>query len=337
MAGIELVEHVITARVPELMNPSNTIEVPLRIRVDPLTGDTGRLISGSKLAPTTRPDISALTTKPGFCPFCADRIDTATGRFDPALTDEGRIERGSAVVFPNVLAYSEFSSVGIYAADPHFLDLPELTPVRVGNLLEALVAYTAAVHRQQPVWSSINANYLPPAGSSLVHPHAQSAHDTVGTSVQRRLVGLSHAWSGGTDFWSSLIGQERDGERWITEHGRVAVLTPWAPVGFHEVWAVVQGESRLEALTPQDCADLGAAISSVVATYHALNLTSFNWAIYGGGPDLSGHYSLLCKIVSRSNAEPMYRSDVTYFEKLHGEAMVDLTPEEIADLVRGFA
>ena len=46
---------------------------------------------------------------------------------------------------------------------------------------------------------------------------------------------------------------------------------------------------------------------------------------------------MLCKIVSRSNAEPMYRSDVTYFEKLHGEAMVDLTPEEIADLVRGFA
>jgi galactose-1-phosphate uridylyltransferase len=30
----------------------------------------------------------------------------------------------------------------------------------------------------------------------------------------------------------------------------------------------------------------------------------------------------------------MYRSDVTYFERLHGEAMIDLSPEEIADLVR---
>lgn len=336
MAGIDLVEHRITARVPELTNPSNIIDVPLRIRVDPLTGDTGRLISGSKLTPSSRPDLTELTAKPGFCPFCADRIETATGTFDPSLTDEGRIQRGSAMVFPNVLAYSEFSSVGIYAADPHFLDLPELTPQRVGDLLEALVAYTAAVHDHRPVWSSVNANYLPPAGSSLVHPHAQSAHDDVGTSIQRRLVSLSDAWAGDgdRDFWSTLIDQERDGERWITEHGRVAVLTPWAPVGFHEVWAVVQGEPRLEAMTQQDCVDLGAAISSVLAMYHSLNLTSFNWAIYGGGPNPSGRYSLLCKIVSRSNAEPMYRSDVTYFEKLHGEAMVDLTPEEIATLVR---
>lgn len=337
MPGIELVEHLITARVPELMNPSNTIEVPLRIRVDPLTGDTARLISGSKLAPSTRPDITALTARPRFCPFCADRIETATGTFDPALTDEGRIRRGSAVVFPNVLAYSQFSSVGVYTTEPHFLDLQELTAERVGDLLEALVAYTAAVHGRRPVWSSINANYLPPAGSSLVHPHAQSAHDAVGTSTQRRLVGLSEAWTGDGDFWSSLVAHERDGERWIAERGRVAVLTPWAPVGFHEVWAVVQGESRVEALTAQDCADLGAAISSVLATYHALNLTSFNWAIYGGGPTASDRYSLLCKVVSRSNAESMYRSDVTYFEKLHAEAMVDLAPEQVADHVRRFA
>ncbi|MFV0307303.1 MAG: hypothetical protein ACK5OX_06135 [Desertimonas sp.] len=337
MAGIELVEHLITARVPELMNPSNTIEVPLRIRVDPLTGDTGRLISGSKLAPSTRPDLEALTAPPGFCPFCADNIETATGVFDPALTAEGRIRRGEAWVFPNVLAYSEFSSVGIYTADQHFVDLPELTPTRVGDLLDALVAYTAAVQRHQPVWSSVNANYLPPAGSSLVHPHAQSAHDAVGTSVQRRLVGASETWSGGESFWTTLIAQERQSARWVGSYGRVAVFTPWAPVGFHEVWAVVEGEGRLEAMTAQDCADLGTAISAVLMTYHALNLTSFNWAIYGGGPTATDRYSLLCKIVSRSNAEPMYRSDVTYFEKLHGEAMVDLTPEEVADLVRGFA
>lgn len=337
MAGLELVEHAITARVPELTEPTRMVEVPLRIRVDPLTGDTGRLISGSKLAPTTRPDLSELTAKPGFCPFCADRLDTATGTFDAAITDEGRIRRGSAVVFPNVLAYSEFSSVGIYDSEQHFVDLPDLTPTVVGDLIEALVAYTAGVHGLRPMWSSVNANYLPPAGSSLVHPHAQSAHDDVGTSVQRRLVERSEAWGGGTSFWATLLEHERDGERWIGRYGRVSALTPWAPTGFHEVWFVIDGESRLEALTAQDCADVGAVISTVLATYHALQLTSFNWAIYGGGPSSSGRYSLLGKIVSRSNAEPMYRSDVTYFERLHGEAMVDLTPEQVADLVRQHA
>lgn len=334
MAGIEFVEHLVTARVPELMNPSNVIEVPLRIRVDPLTGDTGRILSGVKLAPSERPDLGALTATPGFCPFCADRIETATGTFDPSLTEEGRIHRGDAVVFPNVLAYSEFSSVGIYAADPHFLDLDALTGPVIGDLLEAVVAYTAAVHRHRPLWSSINANYLPPAGSSLVHPHAQTAHDDIGTTTQRRLVDLSAAWSQSGSYWSTLVDQERHGDRWIGGRGSWSFLTPWAPVGFHEVWAVADGLAGIEAMSPEDCADLGAGLAAVMATYHELNLTSFNWALYGGGPKPTDRYSLVLKVVSRSNAEPMYRSDVTYFERLHAEAMVDLSPEEVAALVR---
>ena len=40
------------------------------------------------------------------------------------------------------------------------------------------------------------------------------------------------------------------------------------------------------------------------------------------------------KVVSRSNAEPMYRSDATFFERLHDEAMIDLSPEEVASDVR---
>jgi UDPglucose--hexose-1-phosphate uridylyltransferase len=37
---------------------------------------------------------------------------------------------------------------------------------------------------------------------------------------------------------------------------------------------------------------------------------------------------------SRSNPEPSYRSDATYFERLYGEAMIDLSPEEMADGIR---
>ena len=42
-----------------------------------------------------------------------------------------------------------------------------------------MVRHARAVRRFDPtaVWSSVNANYLPPSGSSLVHPHLQSAHD----------------------------------------------------------------------------------------------------------------------------------------------------------------
>jgi hypothetical protein len=43
---------------------------------------------------------------------------------------------------------------------------------------------------------------------------------------------------------------------------------------------------------------------------------------------------VVLKVVSRSNPEHFYRSDATYFERLYGEAMIDLSPEEIADGAR---
>ena len=332
--AIELVEHRITARVPELTNPSRSIETPLSVRVDPLTGHTSRIVFGTKLSPTSRPDLEALTADPPFCPFCANRLDTATGTFAAHLAPQGRIRRGAAVVVPNVLAYSEFSSVGIYDSTRHFLDLPDLTPTRVADLLGALVEYTSALHRVRPMWSSINANYLPPSGSSLVHPHAQSAHDDFGTTLQRLLVQRSTDWPGPRSFWDELLHQEESGPRWLGRRGRVAFLVPFAPIGFHEVWAVVQGSTGIEQLTDDDCADLGDGLSRILGGYHDFNLTSFNWALYGGGPHPTDRWSTLLRVVSRGNAEPMYRSDVTFFEKLHAEAMIDLAPEDLAESLR---
>lgn len=336
MPSIEFVEHQVTARVPELTTPTNIIEVPLTVRVDPLTGHTSRLITGTKLAPSKRPDLSRLTADPPFCPFCADKLEQATGVFAPDIVPEGKIRRGNAAVVPNVMAYSEFSSVGLYDVNSHFRDLDQLDATTVGDLVAAMADYTRAVQRLRPMWSSINANYLPPSGSSLAHPHAQSAHDDFGTTTQRNLVGRSDAWAGSAPYWQELVEAERDGDRWVAQVGQACVLTPWAPVGFHEVWAVVPGTSDIADLTEHDCADLGTIMSGVFAAYHSLHLTSFNWALYGGGPAPSGRYSLLLRIVSRSNAEPMYRSDVTFFERLHAEAMIDMTPEETASVMRQF-
>jgi galactose-1-phosphate uridylyltransferase len=331
MAALEFIEHRITARVPEPTNPTNYVEVPLRVRVDPLLGHTSRLITGAKLTPAARPDLRALTADPPFCPFCANTIESATGTFPEEIVKHGRIRRGSAVVVPNVMAYSEFSSVGLYDTTRHFLDLPDLAPTLVGDLLQAFVEYTNGVHGLRPMWSSINANHLPPSGSSLIHPHAQSAHDDIGTTVQRAIVQRSAAWTGGESYWQQLVEQERRGPRWVGEHGRVAVLTPFAPVGFHETWAIVQGCHDITDLSPQDCADLGEVLSCIFGAYYDFNLCSFNWAMYGAGPQPSERYSLLVRVVSRSNPDPAYRSDVTYFEKLHQEAMVDVSPEDLAE------
>jgi galactose-1-phosphate uridylyltransferase len=115
----------------------------------------------------------------------------------------------------------------------------------------------------------------------------------------------------------------------------VAWLTPFAPTGFGEVWGVVADAADVTELTDEDCRALGQGLSQVLAAYRAQNLASFNFGLVGGGPHgrEDGHHVVL-KILSRSNPEPVYRSDATYFERIWGEALIDLSPEEVADSVR---
>jgi len=312
--------------------------VRLRWRRDPLTGASARILTGVKLQPSTRPDMAALTAKPAFCPFDSEHLETATVPFPAELTTEGRIRVGRAVVVPNIMAYATHSAVGIYDPGRHFLDLDELTPVLVGDALTAMVRHARAVRRVDPTaqWSSINANFLPPAGASLIHPHLQSAHDAHGLTSQRLLVERSRAWKERHgSYWATLVDQEASGPRWVGHTGRVAWLTPFAPTGFAEVWGVVAGVADVTDLTDEDCRALGQGLSQVLAAYLAWNLASFNFGLIGGGPhaDEDGHQVVL-KVLSRSNPEPVYRSDATYFERIWGEAMIDLSPEEVAEGVR---
>ncbi len=325
--------------MPDLAAGGAWTRVRLRWRRDPLTGASARILTGVKLQPARRPDLTGLAAKPAFCPFDAEHLETATFPFPAELTTEGRIRAGKAVVVPNILAYATHSAVGIYDPGRHFLDLDDLTPSIVGDTLTAMVRHARAVRRLDPaaVWSSINGNYLPPAGSSLIHPHVQSAHDACGLTGQRFLAGQASAWQQERheSYWTALVEQEADGPRWVGRTGRVAWLTPFAPAGFHEVWAVVSGAADVTELTEQDSRALGQGLSRVLGAYRAWNLASFNFAVIGGGPQARerGHQVVL-KVLSRSNPEPMYRSDATYFERLYGEALIDLSPEEVADGVR---
>jgi UDPglucose--hexose-1-phosphate uridylyltransferase len=339
VTAIEFDERDLHASVPDLAAGGAWTRVRLRWRRDPLTGASTRILTGVKLQPDTRPDMTALTAKPAFCPFDSEHLEKATVPFPAELAPEGRIRAGQAVVVPNIIAYATYSAVGIYDPARHFLDLDELTPSLVGDALTAMMRHGRAVRRVDPsaVWSSVNANYLPPAGSSLVHPHLQSAHDSCGVTGQRLLVEQAGAWQKrhGSSYWADLVGQEDGGPRWLGRTGRVAWLTPFAPTGFHEVWGVVDEAADLPELTEQDTGDLGQGLSRVLAAYRAWNLASFNFALIGGGPQAREHgHRVVLKVLSRSNPEPLYRSDATYFERLLGEAMIDLSPEEVAEGVR---
>ena len=98
---------------------------------------------------------------------------------------------------------------------------------------------------------------------------------------------------------------------------------------------MVRGAADVTELTGEDTRALGRGLSQILAAYQAWNLTSFNFALIGGGPQAHEHgHQVVLKVVSRSNPEPWYRSDATYFERLYGEALIDLSPEDVADGLR---
>jgi UDPglucose--hexose-1-phosphate uridylyltransferase len=177
-------------------------------------------------------------------------------------------------------------------------------------------------------WASINANHMLPSGSSLFHPHMQSSVDPVPSTVQDLLAGAP-----GERYRDYIETERRLGERYIGSTGTVDWMTSFAPVGFNEVRAFVAGAASPGQLRSEQVGELGLGIACVLQMYAQLGCESFNLALYGAPPETDG-YVLNLRIVSRSNLQPLYRSDATYFERLHWQAMVDTSPEELAAAAR---
>jgi galactose-1-phosphate uridylyltransferase len=107
-------------------------------------------------------------------------------------------------------------------------------------------------------------------------------------------------------------------------------LASFAPQGFNEVRGLLPGLASPAQLSEDQVEELGEGIAAVLNLYSELGHQSFNLAIYGGPPASDG-YVLNLRLVCRANPQPLYRSDVTYFERLHWQAMVDTSPEELAE------
>ncbi len=299
----------------------------LEVRTDPLTGHTARVLHDVELFPEASEDLAALArrTRPG-CPFCADRIEQATPRFPPEVVAEGRIRVGEAVLFPNLLPYGRFASVSVYSPRLHHLEPAGITPPLLRDNLAAQRAFAIATRRAEPAsrWASINANYMPPSGSSIFHPHLQGSAGSQPTTMQRILAGVT------PDAWGDYLDTERRaGTRYIACTGRVHWLAAFAPLGPGEVRAVAPGISDVVGLDDGVLDELAAGTSALLALYARLGRPSFNLALYG----CPGSW-LSLRVMHRSPVRAYYRSDVTWLERMHLEAAVSLAPEDVAAAAR---
>ncbi|HYZ78016.1 MAG TPA: hypothetical protein VE596_11650 [Gaiellaceae bacterium] len=315
----------------EILDPERGFEprsLRVEIREDPLTGHTARLLPpAGLLPPQDEDDLRALgeQTRAG-CPFCSERVEQATPKLPARIAPEGRIRRGEALLFPNLLPYAQYSSVSVYSPERHVLRLRDLTPRLVADNLAAQVAWARACVEADPdaAWVSINANHMLPSGSSVFHPHLQGVVNPVPTTMQRLLAQVpSHR------FEDYLAGEQAEGVRYLGGRERVVWLASFAPVGPCELRAFVPGIVSPTGLDEDAVEELGAGIATAASLYAELGYESFNLALYGAPPGPDG-YPLNLRMVCRSSVNAFYRSDATWLERLHWEAAIDVTPEELA-------
>jgi len=306
-------------------------ELQLEIREDPLTRHTARILPGASLLPRSQFDLAALAEQTrANCPFCSERIDSVTPKIPAEIVREGRVRVGEAVLFPNLLPYSQYSSVSVYSPACHFLRLEQLSSQLIADNLTAQIEFARAVTRHDPhaTWVSINANHMLPSGSSVFHPHLQGSVNPVPTTMQRLLAMVEPA-----RFRRYLEDERSNGERLIADMGGVIWLAGFAPIGPGEIRAFVPGVASPIELERALVEQLAAGISATVGLYAELGFQSFNLALYGAPPETEG-YPLNLRLICRSNLEPLYRSDATWLERLQWEGATDLVPEELAARAR---
>ena len=275
------------------------------------------------------------------CIFCGDNLEKNTPQYPQSLVPEGRIRIGEAILFPNLFPVSKYHSV-IALSKAHFLKLSDFSPEIIGNGLRAAQQFvnTVYVHDQEAAFVAVNANYLFPAGATLVHPHLQMLITTSAYSYHERLIQACFKYSreNGSEYYPDLIEQERAiGSRYISKTGGWHWMAAFSPMGINEIVAVHESDNDFGKLSDSDLIDLAYGISRVLTLYDRLGHLSFNYSILSARKPADGKgFRCILKMISRQNLYPNYRNDDYFLQKLLQTELIINLPEEIAMITRNY-
>ena len=326
------------------LDPTNhfkEIKIPIEKRVNPLTGKTGRVLPFPFQLPEAK-DLQPIIEQSVIagCPFCSDTIDRDTPKFLPHIAREGRIALGEAIVMPNLFPYERYSAV-TRLTETHFVPLDDFS---VQCLMDGLVVsldYFNRIRRNDPDanFGSINWNYMPPAGSGLVHPHFQPFVNSSPTRYMEKIAKGSARYlrDKGRIFWDDYVQEEEKQKiRFIGRSGSVSFLTPFVPGNMMgEVWAVFDGQNTVAEDTETYFHWFAEGLSRILQGIYDMNFTSLNMALNLFFQPQEG-VRTLARITPRALIPPLDTADLNYYEKLHGETLCVVSPEDLASHLRPY-
>ncbi len=320
----------------------------IEVRLDPLTGQQSTFNGGleekvSILFPET--DYAYLEERArateGTCFMCDGRWRTTTPTYSTDLFPEGRLQRGETVLFPNLFPLASFHAV-IMLGNDHFRLMNELDANLLEDALSIAIESFEQCHRHDASlrFFTINANFLLPAGASLIHPHLQLLGSPFpGTHHQTLLErSLAHYQKHHSCYWLDLLEEEQSREeRMIARMDDSAWFTAYAPTGANEVNALWPRTSHFLEWKEREIRQMAEGISRVLKGYHHMKFSTFNFSCFSGPVDQwSPEFRCFLRLVNRQNIMAHHRTDDYYFQKLLKNEIIIQRPEKLASKLRPF-
>lgn len=298
------------------------------IRYCPLTGRSTRVLGMSlkEFAPTDRTAMIEESAK--SCPFCPQLIDALTPKFVPPLKEQYIV--GNARCFPNAFPYDENNAV-VTITSEHYVPVNGFTHQMLQEAFECALLFLADIDPKRYPYQSINWNYMPVAGSSLVHPHFQIIASSTPSGYYVDV--LSNLKNNPNLFADYLNTEKSLNERLIAFLGDSTWLVAFAPMGQFDILGILHQSTLFTGLT--DIPDsLITYILKTLQFLHSKKIDSFNMAFY----NIANNNSFLphIRICPRVAFPPYATSEINYLQLLHKDSFTLLKPEIIAEEYKSF-
>ncbi|MCX7822334.1 MAG: HIT domain-containing protein [Syntrophobacterales bacterium] len=319
----------------------------LEFRRDPLLGHVSLFspaIQGKRDILYPAPDYSYVRSiadaTRASCFLCDGKWERMTPRYSEDLIQGGRLKKGEVLLFPNLFPTSPYHAV-IMLGEDHYRSLDNFPEDLLLDAFDVAVEFIKRVFQKDSRMSfvTINANYLPPAGSSVFHPHIQVLMAQVPSTHYSRVMEASKKYyeRNGTPYWKDFVDIERQGgERYIMSIGESHWIMAFSPMGTNEVVGVFPDKVDILKWEVADVRALSKGVSRVLRFFHSIGFSTFNFSLFGGplGEGDIEPYGAFIRLVCRQNFLPHYRTDDYYFQKLMENEIMATPPEELARIFR---
>lgn len=305
-------------------------------RIDPLTGDMSLLVPFKRFSlPPVDWSGTVADSLAKKCPFCPEHREEATPRFVPDFYPSGRMVYGGATVIPNLSPYEKYSAV-VIISDTHYLSWAGLSPAVIRDAFWAGFSFLQKCAGYDPAgakYCSINWNYMPYSGGTLVHPHLQVLAGARPTNYHRRCLdgALRYFDAHSSNYWCELISLEKEcGERYIGATGSLHWVAAFAPKALADVTVVFAGCKSMLDVEKDHFASLADGLVEIFPFFVQNNIPSFNFSLFLTSEEKKGTL-VTGRLVGRFPLIPPAGSDMSYLQVLHDTSWTVLKPEQLKE------